>query len=457
VKMPMYEGKSITLGNLSDHTSSLPRMPDNFNPADALNPYADYTLDRLYAFINSCKLNRPIGSEFEYSNLAMGLLGNILASKAGMPYETLLNQKITGPLHLDETKITMDQHMKDHLAAPYSNGIKVSNWDLGSMSGAGAIRSSVHDMLLYLAANMDMPESGLSPAMHLAHTARHDKAGNASIGLNWFITKSNHGDLIWHNGATGGYRAFAGFSLTDKKGVVVLTNSDQSIDDIGFHLLDPAKKLATVKPSIASKLKEWIDKKGSKHLLDRYEDFKKKNADTYDYDENEINALGYWYLGQKKVDAAKAIFEINVKEFPESSNVYDSYGEALMDAGQKEEAISNYKKSLELNPGNSNAVEMLAKMGVTYESNTVNIDEQTLESYVGTYQLAPGFNIVITRQGSQLTGQATGQSSFELFPKSATEFYLKVVVARIVFSKDPDGNMMMTLYQSGQVLPGKRI
>jgi len=294
--------------------------------------------------------------------------------------------------------------------------------------------------------------------MELAHQVRHDKAGNTRVGLGWHISKGERGDLIWHNGATGGYRAFMGFSDVDKKGVVVMTNSDADIDDIGFHLLFPERPLAEAKPNVTAWIKESIDEHGTKKLVDRFEKMKKEKGDHYSINENDINSLGYWYMNEKKnLPAATAIFEINMKEFPSSFNVYDSYAEALMNAGNNKEAIGYYKKSLELNPGNINGVEMLAKMGVVYEVKAPELKEELLKTYEGTYEIAPGFNIVITHQGTQLFGQATGQSQFELFPKSETEFYLKVVEARVIFAKNGNGEMGMTLYQNGAVLPGKKI
>lgn len=82
------------------------------------------------------------------------------------------------------------------------------------------------------------------------------------------------------------------------------------------------------------------------------------------HDEMTINRLGYDYLGQGKHAMAIAVFGYNVEAFPESSNVYDSLGEAYMEAGERDKAIANYKKSLALDPGNDNAVRMLKRLGV---------------------------------------------------------------------------------------------
>lgn len=458
VKLPTRNGKEITLGHLSDHTSGLARMPTNFNPKDPANPYADYSVDQMYAFLNGYTLPRDIGAQYEYSNLAQGLLGHILALKAGSSYEALMVNKIANPLGMKETKITFDDKMKQNLAMGYSQGIQVSNWDIPTLAGAGAIRSSVHDMLLYLAANMGLKKTKLYPAMQLAHQPRHDKAGGGMrVGLGWHIAKGAQGDVIWHNGGTGGYRTYVGFVKETGKGVVVLTNSDKGADDLGFHLLNPEAKLIVVKKSVLPEIKKTLDEQGNEAAMMLYEKLKKEPAGSYELNESEVNNLGYAYLQGGNAKAALTIFKINVLEYPNSFNVYDSYGEALLQDGQTEAAIENYKKSVELNPGNTGGIQALEKLGVKMETAEVKIAESVLESYVGVYELAPNFTITITHKGTQLFGQATGQGQFELFPKSDTEFFLKVVSAQLTFSVKEGKAESLTLFQGGQKIPGKRI
>ena len=455
VTMPRFDGDNITLGQLSDHTSSLPRLPSNMAPVDALNPYADYTVDQLYDFLSTHELRRTIGSQYEYSNLAVGLLGHVLSLKTGMSYEELMRVTITNPLHMTATVIKPDANMKKNLAVGHANGVEVPNWDLGAIPGAGAIRSSVHDMVLYIMANMHDSKSSLSKAMQLTHQPRHDKANGSSVGLGWHITPGQDGDITWHNGGTGGYRAFAGYNPKTNQGIVVLTNSDQSVDDIGFHVLDPATPLNPVSPSIATWIRETIDRDGTDGLQEKFDAVKK--GSKYLADENDINTLGYYYMGLLKFNEARAVFAINMREYPESFNVYDSYAESLMESGQVDSAKYYYAKSIEMNPANQNGIDQLAKLGVEYKTPDVAVDETILETYVGTYELAPGFTIVFTREGKQLFGQATGQERFELKAKSDTEFYLTVTPASVVFNKDEHGHVTMTLTQGGQTFVCKRI
>lgn len=458
VKMPMYDGANITLGHLSDHTSSLPRMPDNFNPADPANPYADYTIEQLYEFINGYEIGRPIGSEYSYSNLAVGLLGHVLELQNKKSYDELLSDIITGPLAMGETSVKLSKKMKKNLAYGHYEGTQVPNWDLPTFAGAGGIRSSAYDMLKFLEAAMQRKESPIRRAFLLTQIPRHDKADNAQVGLGWHILKGSSGPLYVHDGATGGYTSFAGFSKGLNKGVVVLTNSNRGVADIGLHLLDPMNPLGAVIPHVTRELQKYIEANGPAGLESKYDELKRDHTDEYDFSEEGINSLGYYYLRQKKYAASNSIFLLNIREYPSSANVYDSYGESLMEEGKKDEAIPQYLKSLELNPGNENAVQMLERMGVKYEAKEVKVDEAVLNTLTGTYQLFPGFTIEITTSNGELRAQATGQAAFQVYPASDLVYFYKVVDAQITFIKNDNGEISgLLLRQNGRTIEGKKI
>jgi len=261
VTMPQRNGKQITLAQLSTHHSSLPRMPNNFTPQNALNPYADYSVSDMYDFLSNYQLTHDIDTEGAYSNLGTGLLGHALALANNSSYEAMLDQYLLSPLSMNDTVITLDQRLQSLLAPPYQSLnytlSPVQNWDIPTLAGAGALRSNAQDMMKYLKANIGLTETPLRAAMDLSHSPQRDFNG-PQIGLGWIIRGEGEDTIYWHNGGTGGYRAFAGFSKTNKKGVVVLTNSNVSADDVGFYLLDPSTKLIeykkrteiTVEPSV---------------------------------------------------------------------------------------------------------------------------------------------------------------------------------------------------------------
>jgi serine-type D-Ala-D-Ala carboxypeptidase/endopeptidase len=245
VHLPTRDNKVITLGDLSEQNSGLPRMPDNFHPADTLNPYADYTVQQMYDFLSHYQLTRDPGAQFEYSNLGVGLLGHVLSRAAGQSYEQMERERIWAPLGMTHTAITFTPWMRAHLALGHDeHGQVTPNWDIPTLAGAGAIRSTTNDMLKFLDANLHPERGSLERAMAFAQLARAP-AGSMRIGLNWLTTAAGTDTIVWHNGGTGGYRTFIGFEPSQKRGVVVMTNSGGvGADDIGMHLLDPALPLA---------------------------------------------------------------------------------------------------------------------------------------------------------------------------------------------------------------------
>jgi D-alanyl-D-alanine-carboxypeptidase/D-alanyl-D-alanine-endopeptidase len=246
VKVPTRAGRSITLLDLATHTSALPRLPDNFQPKDPANPYADYSVEQLYQFISSYQLTRDIGATFEYSNLGAGLLGHALARRAATDYETLVRSRVLVPLGMTSTAIALSPELQSRLTAGHDAQLRtVPNWDLPTLAGAGALRSTANDLLAFLAA-LGQAESPLASAMTATLTVRRPVGAGSDIALGWMVMTRGDDELIWHGGGTGGYRSFVGYLRKARVGVVVLSNTSTSVggDDIGFHLLDKTLPLA---------------------------------------------------------------------------------------------------------------------------------------------------------------------------------------------------------------------
>jgi CubicO group peptidase (beta-lactamase class C family) len=262
--MPERSGKSITLLDLSTHTSGLPNVP-NLKLKDPTNPYAGYSVDDLYQFLSGYELQRDPGSEFEYSNLGAGLLGHLLAYRAGSDFESMIRSRITEPLGMPDTGITLSSSVKRRMATGHNSILApVANWDSLTLAGAGALRSSANDILTFLEAFLGYKESPLAPAMKAMLEVRRPM-GNTKfeIALAWCI----FGDVAWHSGGTGGFRSFVGCDLKSGTGVVVLSNvsTPGGVDDIAFHLLNPKVPLANFEPPML-RTEIHLDPK----LLDNY-------------------------------------------------------------------------------------------------------------------------------------------------------------------------------------------
>lgn len=227
VHVPARNGKQITLLDLATHHSGLPLE---------IAHRADFTLPELYDFLNHYQLPRDPGAAYEYSNLGVGLLGQILALRAGTDYETLVRTRITEPLQMNHTALYPTEEMKANLIDGYHGDQKTPGYPVNVLAPAGAIRSNVDDMLIFLAANMGLIRTPLLPAMKFMLSVHRDSSPGNKIALGWHI--ANGGTLVCHNGGTFGYHAFVGFDPRRKVGVVILSNSTEFTDDMVQQILN---------------------------------------------------------------------------------------------------------------------------------------------------------------------------------------------------------------------------
>jgi CubicO group peptidase (beta-lactamase class C family) len=242
---PAPHGRDISLLDLATQSSGLPALPGNFRPLNLDDPYADYGPPQLHAFLSGYTPPRDPGVAYEYSNLGVGLLGHALSRRAGVSYERLLVERIFSPLGMSDTRIVLTPGMEQRLAAGHNrDGDAVPNWSFDALAGAGAIRSTLNDMMTFLAANLASASTPVQVALRATHRSqRPTTIPNTTIGLAWHIRHANGSDIIWHNGETAGYHSFIGFDPSHHVGVVVLSNSATSIDDLGFHLVDERNDL----------------------------------------------------------------------------------------------------------------------------------------------------------------------------------------------------------------------
>lgn len=240
--IPALASQQITVGQLATHFSGLPRLPANLAPADMRNPYADYAEPQLRAFLAGHALARAPGAAYEYSNLAYGLLGTALSTQANMSYEELLQARIFRPMGMASSSAVTTPALLARLAPGHlADGKPAANWDFQAIAGAGAVRSSARDMIAYMQSYM----RGTSPAQQLAVQPRQVLAGTGvgdgvkKIGLAWMLDQVKGQPFAWHNGQTGGYASFAGYTLDGKRGVVVLSSTARDVDGLGVGVLLP--------------------------------------------------------------------------------------------------------------------------------------------------------------------------------------------------------------------------
>jgi CubicO group peptidase (beta-lactamase class C family) len=442
-KMPERGGRTITLQDLATHTSGLPRMPDNFKPADPANPYADYSVEQLYHFLASYQLARDIGSQYEYSNLGGGLLGHVLALRAHTDYASLVRDRITGPLGMSSTAIALSPEMKSRLAVGHSAALQpVANWDLPTLAGAGALRSTTADLLVFLAANLGYTTSPLAPAMKaMLDVRRPTGTGGLEVALGWHVLTAHGHEIVWHNGGTAGYRTFIGFDRAARSGVVVLSNAGTAAgpDDIGRHLLDPQLPLlALAAPAQHTEVK--VDSKLYDNYVGRYQ-LAPSAILTISREDDHLFAQ---LTGQPKFE----IFPEGEKQF--FFKVVDA--QLTFETGAQGKATAVV---LHQNGVNPRAPRIEGEPVVPKE---IAVDPAVLDRYAGRYQLTPAATLTLSRDGATFYAQLTGQPKFELFASGEREFFLKVVDAQLSIEVDQAGRAVaVTLHQFGRDQRAPRI
>ena len=255
------EIRSITLRQLTTHSAGFPMMPGNFQTPRRIaillanrDPHASYTEEEFLRALKSLKLESRPGEKAEYSNFSSSLLGYLLAKKAGGSYEEVIREQILQPLEMNDTAIRLSPEQEERTATGYHKTYslgplriarKSPAWTLPeAFAGAGALRSSLSDMMKYLKANMGRGTNALQSAMERAQTQLRDGMGEGtSVGMNWLIRqKDGAAQAIWHNGGTGGFRSFMGFTADHQVGVMVLNSTAQSVDALGGELLQFLQK-----------------------------------------------------------------------------------------------------------------------------------------------------------------------------------------------------------------------
>lgn len=430
VVVPSRNGKQITLLNLATQHSGLPRLPVNLKADDPQDPYADYSLDDLYAFLKSYTLTRDPGQTFEYSNLGVALLGDALANKAGTPYVQLLRDRILKPLQMTETVITVAPALQLQVAAGHdADGSPTEPWTFQAIAPAGAIRSSLSDMLKYLRCNMG--EGPLADTCLFAQEPRDSFTGN-QIGLVWWTDDATH--IINHGGDTAGYHAWVAVSQDRTVGAVVLTNGGSPVQDVALHAIDPAVALSV--PAKVAHLDTTA--------LDEYVGIYVAKQENLTFT---VSRLGDRLEAQLAGQPFARIYPSAKDHF--FYRIVNAQIDFTREANGRINAFvlhQNGATIVAVRPG----MRAPPIQQPTFPP-TVALDSQTLTDYAGTYTAGQGLQFVVTLQGNQLMVQLTGQPSFPVYPSAKDTFYYKIVNAQIDFERDANGAVQdLILHQNGQ-------
>ncbi|MEP6735993.1 MAG: serine hydrolase [Chryseolinea sp.] len=390
---PKKNGGVITVHHLLTHSSGTPNMTDfpGFMNNISHNSYSPAKLVELFA---DSTLRFEPGKKFEYSNSGYILLGYIIEKVTGKSYEQVLQENIFTPLKMNNTGYDHHRTLLKNRAIGYEkNGWLYVNADFIDMSvpyAAGSLYSTVEDLYLWdqaLYGNQLLKKEN----MDLLFT-KHISTGWGHYGYGWNIGEMPIGntperiETVGHGGGINGFNTELTRILSDKSFIVLLNNTggaplNNITNSIAAIIYDKSYDVA--KKSVANSLGARIYKNGIPGALAYYDGI--KDSINYYVDEGEMNRAGYQFLEAGKANEAAEIFKLNTMAFPKSSNVFDSYGEALMVLGNKKEAIGNYKQSVKLNPGNEGGLKILKDNGIKTDDLIKKVPLEYLRLLEGEY------------------------------------------------------------------------
>ena len=373
--LPYYRedtGKKVTIHHLLTHTSGIPSYTNlpNFGREVSRNPYG---VEEFVKKFCSGDLEFEPGAKFSYNNSGYFLLGAVIEKTTGQPYEKVLEERIFKPLGMKNSGYDHYATIMPGRASGYEPSLEgytnAPYLDMSLPYAAGSLYSTVEDLYIW---DQALYTDRLLPAkMRELLFKRHVQNPNSAYGYGWVVGKKKlpqskrEISVIAHGGGINGFSTLIERYVDDQHLIVLLnntggTNLDEMSTSIGRILYgepyDPPKK------SIARTLYKTMREKSLEAAISQYRELKKASPLGFDFRPTELNQLGYALLQAERTEDAIKVFQLNVEAYPEYANGYDSLAEAYAAKGEKDLAIKNFAKSLELDPANSNAVERLRQL-----------------------------------------------------------------------------------------------
>ncbi|WNG50444.1 serine hydrolase [Archangium minus] len=364
-------GERVTIAQLLNHTSGIPSYTSPaFFQNDSRDPYSVADFVKKFA---SGDLEFEPGTKYSYNNSGYFLLGAIIEKLTGMSYAQALRQRIFEPLGMKGTGYDVAMEVLPKRASGYQLGlngyVNAPYLDMSLPYAAGSLYSTVEDLYLW---DRALYQDKLLPA---PLKQQMFTPGLEQYAYGWSVKplKLNDGKTevatIGHSGGINGFNALLVRVPARKELVVVLDNTSRG-DKLGSLVAGLLSILHDIKPQqplreISEVVMETLEKASVVEGIARYKALKATKAAEYDFSEPQLNRAGYHLLGSGRVADAIELFKLNVEMFPQSGNVYDSLGEAYMASGNKELALVNYRRALELDPSNANAAETLKRLEKT--------------------------------------------------------------------------------------------
>ncbi len=439
VHVPTHGGKAITLLDLATQHSGLPRLPTNDPDVAGPQPYATYDDAKMFAFLSSYKLPRDPGAGYEYSNYAVGLLGELLAHREHTTYAALLRKRVLAPLGMTETTV-IEAPLHDPRLAQGRNddGDAVDPWIFRAIAPAGGIVSSLSDMEKY--ARCQMGTGPLAKACLFAQRPRTDLPGGGRIGLIWMTTPRER--IVNHPGDTSSFHAAVAITANHREAAVVLANGGLGVEDLALHQLLPTLAVARAESQTVpgGDVGAYVGTYVAAAPPLTY-------TATNDHGRLRLQLSGPGQPSTIVTPTGKDTFAYKQID-ARVKFVRDASGAPTALVLEQNGAVLTFVRPGAAPPSSASTA-MFPPV--------VALDLPTLSGYVGTYR-AGGADFTVTLDGTQLMVKLTGQPAVPVYPSAKDAFFYKVVTANIDFTRNAAGAVTtLTLQQGGRDISAARI
>ncbi len=410
----------INLLELATHTSGLPRLPANLLMSNPADPYLGYGAKDLLEAVQNTRSGQELVKVVSYSNFGVGLLGYLLGKADNSSYFEALKRHILEPLGMN----TISNTDTELLLPGHSGGEIVPNWHIDALAGAGVLRSNATELSRlfspWLSANSKLTHN---TSDDLKVVAVSDK--QPSLTKAWMVLGEGEERVYWHNGGTGGFSSFAGFNPITKEGWIVLSNSNFNITDFGLSLFSTAPTLTTKKSIEAGQ----------------------------DYSEY----YGYFAITP---DFVLTIFEQQGQLFlqatsqpplPIAASGEDKFTLLSVDAQLlfERDASGAVIRAILHQNGQILPAPRVDKDTSIQRFTEIQVDEKTLNTYIGSFELASGALFQVKVENGRLVLKLGEQPWVPVFAYAKDKFFYKIVNAQITFNRENGDVVSLTLHQNG--------
>ena len=395
-----FNSEEVTIRRLLSHTAglSLHGYP-GWTPKDTL-PTIEESLDGKNNGPGGVEIILEPGTQYKYSGGGFTMLQLIIEEVTGQKFEDYMQAEILDPLGMTNSSYKIDDGILSASALEYDNYGEKIDFELFTAQAAAGLHVTIEDFTKFAFASLYRNEdhqeySPVLSADAVRQMMEPSPATNGRYGLGYQVLPLDAAfvTLRGHGGDNTGWHALLYIIPETNDGFMMVTNGGNGKSIVNMILCDwvywktgvTLGWYCEVKPPVTGILKKKIDSLGIDRVDNIYKELKENYPDKYDYEEHQLNTMGYHYISKDEMDKALAIFKLNIDAYPDAYNTYDSYGEAFLIKGDTATAIENYRKSIKLNPGNNHGIGVLKKLGISIDDLIVKLSIEELKVFEGDF------------------------------------------------------------------------